>query len=115
VTASDFHARQDDLRWLRERDRRPCPISAAAREKAVTEALECRGNAWNVDDLKTRAAVVVARKALAVGRSADYAIRAGYRVLGDDNLDPDNPDVTSDDDTFDPPVSRPLSAQVLTF
>jgi hypothetical protein len=93
----------------------PMTQSQIVAQALTVRATWKREHGQSVSDVQERSARLVAFMALDKRRSAGYAIRAGYRVLGDDNLDPDNPDVTSDDDTFDPPVSRPLSAQVLTF
>jgi hypothetical protein len=81
VSASDFHARQDDLRWLRERDRRPCPVVNLARYRAVEGAVNLAASRRKVTELTRRAAVALALSAFKYGDSAAMAVSRAYRVL----------------------------------
>lgn len=78
---AEFHARQTDLHWLRERNRRACPVINLARYRAIEAAVNLAANRHKVTDLTRRAAVALALSAYKAGDSAACAVSRAYRVL----------------------------------
>jgi hypothetical protein len=78
---ADFTARQSDLAWMRERNRRPCPVVNLARYRAIEDAVKLAANRHQATELTRRAAIALALCAYKRGDSAARAVSRAYGVL----------------------------------